>query len=100
MINRKDFPGCCGACVLTGMYIQEGAEVEFLDVLRERCREIYGLNYAIITLTVNKGQRRANKLLKSLGFRHSVWTHRARRSQPIRLFYITMEDIKRLKWIK
>ena len=96
-----DFPVCCTAHIITGLGetpVAEGGfkkitKTEILTKLRqwvENCE-----HHAMFVATTNDQQTTANKVLRELHFKHSVWMEKEQHPETkVRLWFINIKELK------
>jgi len=96
-----DFPVCCTAHIITGLGETPVAEGGFKEITRteilnelKQWANLYDY-HAMFVATTNDQQTTANKVLRELHFKHSVWMKKEQHPETkVRLWFINIKELK------
>lgn len=98
----KSFPGCCTARIVIGLGNSPAAdnflshtntEEELKQELNQAITSARYIGDAVLVAITNDEQKKANKVLREMGWKHSKWMSKeTHRNTKVRLWYYIMEE--------
>ena len=105
----REFPYCCTAKVLVDFgetATSEGgswlaSEENMRIVIKEELQSLWSEGHALVAATTNNKQKTANKVLRSLGFKRTIWMRKKLHPETlVALWHLNMEKYTSLEMLK
>ncbi len=105
-MHMTEFPFCCTAKVVVGFeqsltaepdkrlwnYVEPSSVEVIAKFLVDTIESERGRGHALLTITTNSDQERANKALRKLGFSHSHWMSKPQHTtKKLRLWWVDVQ---------